>query len=451
MLEALISIAGIIITILFVVGTHEFGHFITARLVGVKVLRFSIGFGKSLFRWHGKSGTEYVFALIPLGGYVKMLDETEDQVPADELHRAYNRQPIYKKFLIVLAGPLTNLICAFLLYWVIFVMGFITIKPITGLITPDSIAYKSGMQANQQIIKVDNELTPSWMNVVFQFLYKTGDQTALNITTQNLTDGKTHDYKLDLTNWRMDNLKPDPLDSLGITPYEPTIPTVIGKIEPNTPAAAVLKVGDKITAIDKVKISTWEQFAKTVYENPGKKINLTIIRNKKKMNLPLTIGSKRELLSKERGFVGAAPDFQIPVNLLQQVKYSPFGAIPHAFKEVSNFTYLNFLLIGKMLTGKLSLQSLGGPITIFGNAGTALNSGLITFLSFLAFLSIAVGVINFLPIPGLDGGHLFIQTIESIARRPIPERVLILFYKLGLLIIFFLMFQSVTNDVMRML
>lgn len=452
MLDLLISILGIILTILFVVGTHEFGHFITARMLNVKVLRFSIGFGKTLLRWNGKSGTEYVFALIPLGGYVKMLDETEGDVPEQEKHLAYNRQPLYKKFLIVLAGPLTNLICALALYWLIFIIGFMTIKPITGEITRDSIAYQAGLRGDQQIVRVDNEVTPSWMSVIFKLLYKTGDKTQITMTTEGFNDKKVHQYTLDLSNWRMDDLKPDPLKSLGITTYQPIIPTTVGTIQPDSPAAGVLQTGDKITAIGNTKISNWNELVTIIRDNPDKTLQFTILRHKKKVVVPITVGSKGSFFSSDKyGFLGAAPDYQLPKDMIQEVRYGPIVAIGQAYQEVAKFTYLNFFLIGKMITGKLSLQSIGGPITIFSHAGEALNSGMITFLSFLAFLSIAIGVINFLPIPGLDGGHMLIQTIESIIRRPLPERLVVGLYKLGLLLIVFLMFQSLANDILRLI
>lgn len=452
MLDIGIAIIGIILTILFVVGTHEFGHFITARMLNVKVLRFSIGFGKKLLYWKGKTGTEYVFALIPLGGYVKMLDETEGDVPENQKHLAYNCQPLYKKFLIVLAGPLTNLICAFILYWLIFVIGFMTIKPITGEITPGSIAYNAGLRADQQIIRINNEDTPSWMSILFKLLYKTGDTSQITIDTENLKGKQPQQHTLDLTNWHMDNLKPDPLKSLGINTYQPAIPTTIGVIEPNTPASASLKQGDKITAIGKSKVTSWQEVVTIVRDNPGKQLPFTIMRDGKKKTVPITIASKSGLISSDNyGFLGAAPEYQLPKDLIQEVKYSPITAIGYAYKEVANFTYLNFFLIGKMITGKLSLQSMGGPITIFSHAGEALNSGLISFLGFLAFLSIAIGVINFLPIPGLDGGHLLIQIIESIIRRPVPERMLVGLYKLGLLFIVFLLFQSLANDILRLM
>lgn len=359
MFATLISILAILVTIFFVIGTHEWAHFITARLLGVKVLRFSIGFGKTLLRWQGKTGTEYVLALIPLGGYVKMLDEREAPVAAHEQHQAYNQQPYYKKFLIVLAGPAMNLFCAFILYWLIFMIGFTTIRPMLGDVIPQSIAAEAGLKVGQEIVAVDGEKTRTWNSVMFRLLAHLGNEDTATITTDKV-------YTLDLTNWKMDELTPDAFTSLGLAPLVPAIP------------------------------------------------------------------------------------WKIPANLIQHIQYSPLAAIPEAWKQVSNLTYFNVMLFGKLITGKISLQSLGGPITIYQSAGSALNASLLAFLGFLAFLSIAIGVINLLPVPGLDGGHLFIQTIEAIIRRPISETILLNLYRAGFAILIFVMVQALINDFLRL-
>ncbi len=360
----IVSLFGILLTLFFVIGTHEAAHFIAARLLGVKVLRFSIGFGKTLFRWHDHKKTEYVIALVPLGGYVKMLDENEGHVPANQLPYAYNRQPFYKKSLIVLAGPLMNLFCAFWLYWLIFVMGFITIKPMIGEIDPQSIAARAGLKSGQEIVSIDQQPTRTWTKLLFQLVLHTGNKEKIIIAVKS-NQQKITTHTVDLTHWQMDKLTPDPLKSLGIKPYIPMAPI-------------------------------------------------------------------------------------IPKNLFHKIQYEPVAALSEAWQEITDFTYFNLLLFGKLLTGKISLQSLGGPITIFENAGEALNSGLLSFISFLAFLSIAIGVINLLPIPGLDGGHLLIQSIEFIIRKPLPEKILLVLYRLGFFVIFILFAQALFNDILRL-
>lgn len=450
MLQLLISIFGVILTIFFVIGTHEYGHFLAARLCGVKVLRFSIGFGKTLFKWRGRRGTQFVFALVPLGGYVKMVDENEETVAPQDLPYAFNRQPFYKKFFIVLAGPIVNILCAFVLYWLIFVIGFTTLKPMIGDVQRGSIADQAGLKPQQEIVSIDHKPTFTWTNVIFRLLAHVGnvDQAAIEVKDAL---NKNQNRILNLQNWQLDALNPDPLKSLGIVPYVPNIPLIIGIIAANSPAmSAHLNVGDKIIAINHEPIKTWEQLLKVVKQQPDQKVVLTIERQGKVQEFPIIIGAKQNLLLQKTGYLGIAPQFSWPKNFQHKVKYSPIAAIPQAWQELYDFTYVNFLLIGKMIIGKLSLQGLGGPITIFESAGNAINYGLTAFISFLAFLSISIGIINLLPIPGLDGGHLVIQIIELIIRKPLPIKVLINLYRIGFLILFLIILQALLNDILRM-
>lgn len=451
MLHLLISIVGIIITILFVVGTHEAGHFLVARLVGVKVLTFSIGFGKRIYSWYDKSGTEYVIAWIPLGGYVRMLDESEEVVAKEDLPRAYNNQPFYKKFLIVAAGPLTNFFCAFLLYWLIFTLGFVTMKPIIGEVTPDSIAAKAGLAPMQEITSIDQKPVQTWMNIVFKLLLHTGNDDQLTMGVRNVKNNSEKTATLDLTTWRMDNLNPDPFKSLGFMPYEPPLKLEIGIMKDGSPAAkAHLAVGDKLIAIDKKPIKDWMQIATTVHAHPDQTLLFTIKRDGKRMEVPVITGSERNWLLQKSGIIGIGPKVDFPENLQQKVQYSLLGAIPKAVDEVINLLQFNVLIFGKLITGKMSLQSLGGPVTIFSGAGNSLNYGFLPFIGFLAFLSLSIGFINIFPIPGLDGGHLLIQALEAITRRKLSDSILNVLYRMGFIFILLIMIQAIVNDVQRL-
>jgi regulator of sigma E protease len=432
------------------VGIHELGHFLTARLVGVKVQRFSIGFGKVLYRWQGKKGTEYVVAAIPLGGYVKMLDENEGAVPKEDLPYAYNNQPFYKKFAIVVAGPLANLIFAFVIYWFLFVIGFVGMVPVIGKIIPNSIAAEAGMIPNQEIIQIDNEPTKSWIGVMVNILMRAGDDDRLRIITKDLNSNQEHQYKLPLTNWRMDDLKPDPLESLGFKPYEPELPPIVGVIAEDSPAKGLLKPNDKIKTINGIVVTDWYDLAAKINKYPDAIIDLQIERNNKLLVVPIRTLFHRDFLLNKHGYLGIAPAFKWPDKLLRQQKYGPLEANYHAWQETKVFVAMNFIVFGKLLTGKVSLGSLGGPITIFESAGTAINHGFLPFLSFLAFISIAIGIVNILPIPGLDGGHLLFQVIEVIIRRPLPNNVQLLLYRLGLIILFLLLTQAIVNDILRL-
>lgn len=451
MLQFIISILAIFLTIFFVIGTHELAHFAMARWLNIKILRFSIGFGKRLWHHYDKHGTEYVLALIPLGGYVKMLDENEGEVPKEELHLAFNRQPFYKKFLVVLAGPLINILCALLLYWLIFVIGFVTIKPIIGNVTANSIAAQSGLKANQEIIRVDDRPTQTWSTILLRFIAHAGNQDQIKVEVKNLTDDKTATYFLNVAQWQMNDLTPDPLSSLGIKPYEPEVPLIIGTISPGSPAAtANLQRGDKIIAINKNPIKTWIEFINMISPHPDQTLTFTLERQGKTLTLPVTIGHQRNLFLQKSGYLGIAPNFELPQTLQRKIQYNPLIAIPKAWEEIRDFTYFNLLIFGKIFTGKLSLHSLGGPITIFETAGAALNYGIIPFLAFLAFLSISIGIINLLPIPGLDGGHLVLQVVELISGKPVPEKVLLLLLRLGLIFILVILIQAIANDLLRM-
>ena len=448
MLNILIAIIGIIFTILLIVGVHEFGHFLAARACGIKVLRFSIGFGKSLLSWRDKKGTEFVLAAIPLGGYVKMLDEDEGNVKSEDLHLAYNRQPVYKKMIVVICGPLSNLIFAFFLYWVLFMVGFVTPIPLIGKVTPHSIAEQAGLKPQQEIISVDQRPTPTWLPVVVKILSHTGDKDSIPLEVKDLATAQTSSHSLDLTNWKMSDLNPDPLDSLGIVPYQPVVPAIVGKV---VLPQAVLKPGDKILSIDKQHIKDWYDVVKIVLVNPDKTLTFVIERQGEKISLPVYISYKRDLLFKKYGFLGMSPQFEWPKNLLRTNQYGPIDALSYAWHDLEDFVDINLIVLGKMVSGKVSVKSLGGPISIFESAGNAIKQGITAFMGFLAFLSISIGIINILPVPGLDGGHLLFQVIEIIIRRPLSQRLQMLLYRFGLIILFLLITQALVNDISRMM
>ena len=451
MLSIAIAILGIFLTIFFVVGVHEFGHFIIARLVGIKVLRFSFGFGKTLFHWYDKKGTEYVIAAIPLGGYIKMLDENEGSVAKEELPFAYNRQPLYKKAAVVIAGPAFNMVFAFVLYWLLFVIGFITVVPVIGNVTPHSIAAEAGLKPQQEIVRINNKPILSWTSVAIRLLSSVGEKGQLSIETKDLASSRTETHILNLSSWKMDELQPNPLDSLGILPYAPVIPPVIGNISDESPAAkSKLKIGDKIISIDKKPVKDWMEVMMAIATHPEEYIPFTVMRDKKMQTFLVGIDSQYDYF-KKIGYLGIGSTFVWPENLIRKIQYTPIAALSHAWQNTYDFTYINFLIFGKMITGKISVKSLGGPITIFSSAGSALNSGLLSFISFLAFLSISIGFINLLPIPGLDGGHLLFQLIEFVIRRPISLRVQFFCYRLGIILLLILITQALVNDFLRFL
>ena len=331
-----------------------------------------------------------------------------------------------------------------------FVIGFVTVKPVIGSIKPRSIAAEAGMQGRQEILRVDNIPTHNWTSTLFRVLAHAGNQDHLKLETRDWSTQKIQSHVLDLTNWHLNELTPDPLTSLGLIPYEPPIPLVIGLISAKSPASqSNLHVGDKIVAINRIHYRDWDEVITYVVSHPQQTVTMTIERNKKTETFPVTIGYKQNIFFQKTGYLGIAPQFNMPKELLITMQYAPLPAVSHAWQEVVDFTYFNFLLFGKIFTGKLSLQSLGGPITIFESAGAALNYGVVSFIGFLAFLSLSVGLINLLPIPGLDGGHLFLQTVEYIIRRPVPEKIQLALYRLGFVFIIFILIQALVNDLLR--
>lgn len=451
MVTFLISVLGVLLTILLVVGIHELGHFVVARLVGIKVLRFSIGFGKALYRRHDKKGTEYVIAMIPLGGYVKMLDEEEGTVPPHERHLAFNRQSFFKKLAVIAAGPLFNIIFAFILYWLLFMIGFISIIPIIGEVSSHSIAANAKLKPHQEIVSIDQTPTKSWMGVILRIVTRSGDKDSLIIQTKDLKTNQLSNYNLSLTKWHMNELRPDPLESLGITPYEPEIPPVIGNVLKNSSAEKNgLKKGDRVTAINGKPIKNWLALASEIETLPDKNVLLSFTRDHKKQTVNFKVNYKRDIWFKKHGYLGIAPDFTWPANLLRHNQYGPLNALTHAWRNTVDFTNLNLIILGKLFTGKVSLHSLGGPISIISTAGSALNQGLVSFLGFLAFLSISIGIINIVPIPGLDGGHILMLLLAAIKGKPLSVKFQILLFRLGFIAIILLITQAIVNDLLRL-
>ncbi|MGD9153852.1 MAG: RIP metalloprotease RseP [Gammaproteobacteria bacterium] len=443
----ILSIIAFLITITVVIGIHEFGHFLAARLFKIKVLRFSIGFGKKLFGFVDKKGTEYRVSVIPLGGYVKLLDENEGVVETSELHLAFNRQPIYQRIIVILAGPLLNLLLALFVFWLMFMIGFTTVKPIIGNVTSNSIADLAGLKPQQEILAVDNRRTVDWSAVLIRMFFRFGSEDTMQITAKLPTKKAANNYQLNLADWEMNALEPNPLKSLGIVPYQPYIPAVIsavvGKVQQ-------LKVGDEVLAIGKYPVKDWFALVEQIQLHPNQELQFKIKRDNKIIYAKIKIGSKRVSLTRSQGFLGIAPQFTWPEKYLNHNKYSLFPALQQAFNRTVTFTKLNLVLIGKMITGDFSVRGLAGPLTIFTTAGRAFHLGLTAFLSFLGFISATIGLFNLLPIPGLDGAHICYFIIEAIIGRPVSIKVQMLAFRLGLLVILLIMLQAIINDVFRL-
>ena len=447
-------IIAAIAAILGVILLHELGHFLVARAVGVKVLKFSIGFGKSLWSYRSKkTDTEYVLAILPLGGYVKMLGEEGDQtLTPTERSQAFSLKPVWARFCIAAAGPVVNFLLAIILFWAIFIQGVTHIRPVIGKVVSGSIAEKAGVPADVQIIQIDHLHTPNWQRVMMAIIARAGDHGYMRLLAKS-SDGVTKAYELNLRHWQYDARNPDFIKSLGITPFVPAFPAVIDEVMADSPAAkAGLRTGDRITALDGVSIQNWLDMVKWIQARPGQTVMLSVRRDHRLRQLRLTIDQQHRSDQTVVGYLGAAvkpPKW--PVNMLQKEDLNLLTASGYAVEQAWMLTKFNLIVFGKMLVGKISLSSLGGPITVFQTAGKASQSGWSVYFGFIALISLTLGFINLLPIPGLDGGHLLFYIIEAAARRPVPERYQMISLRIGMVLLVLLMLQATYNDILRFL
>lgn len=450
-MSALYMIAGTLIALGVLVTFHEFGHFWVARRCGVKVLRFSVGFGMPLLRWHDKQGTEFVIAAIPLGGYVKMLDEREGEVPVDQLDQSFNRKTVRQRIAIVAAGPVANFLLALVFFWVLAMLGSEQVRPVIGAVESGSIAAKAGLNAGEEIVAIDGEPTSGWAAVNLQLVRRLGESGSLQLLVRE--QGSTADSPrvLALDNWLKGADEPDPIRSLGIRPWRPALPPVLAELDPKGPAqAAGLKTGDRLLALDGQPLSDWQQVVDTVRTRPDTKILLRIERDSAQIDVPVTLAARGESKAPS-GYLGAGVKaIDWPPEMIREVSYGPLAAIGEGARRTWTMSILTLDSLKKMLFGELSVKNLSGPITIAKVAGASAQSGFGDFLNFLAYLSISLGVLNLLPIPVLDGGHLLFYLIELARGRPLSDRVQGWGVQIGISLVIGVMLLALINDLGRL-
>lgn len=450
-MSALYMIAGTLIALGVLVTFHEFGHFWVARRCGVKVLRFSVGFGMPLLRWHDKQGTEFVIAAIPLGGYVKMLDEREGEVPVDQLDQSFNRKTVRQRIAIVAAGPVANFLLALVFFWVLAMLGSEQVRPVIGAVESGSIAAKAGLNAGEEIVAIDGEPTSGWAAVNLQLVRRLGESGSLQLLVRE--QGSTADSPrvLALDNWLKGADEPDPIRSLGIRPWRPALPPVLAELDPKGPAqAAGLKTGDRLLALDGQPLSDWQQVVDTVRTRPDTKIMLRIERDSAQIDVPVTLTARGESKAPS-GYLGAGVKaIDWPPEMIREVSYGPLAAIGEGARRTWTMSILTLDSLKKMLFGELSVKNLSGPITIAKVAGASAQSGVADFLNFLAYLSISLGVLNLLPIPVLDGGHLLFYLIEWVRGRPLSDRVQGWGIQIGISLVVGVMLLALVNDLGRL-
>ena len=440
-----------ILALFLLVTVHEYGHFIVARWCGVKVLRFSFGFGKVLARWYDKRGTEFAWSLFPLGGYVKMLDEEEGPVPSAEKHLAFNNQSVWKKIAIAFAGPLFNFLFAFVALWLVLVVGIQSLAPMIDSVIPGSIAAKAGLTARQEIIAFNHQPISSWRDFQYALMPLMGASESVPVTVKSMVNGEQSLLTLPLAEWQFDGKTLDVLATLGIKPFVPTIPPVVGAVVADSPAeAAGFKVGDEVLSVDGVVMTDWLNLLDLIQKNPGKLMSIVVKRQGNEARLPVKIGVA-ESNGHDMGLLGIRSKLvNWPPGWLRTQREGPVKALGVAFKHTVELTAASFTLIGRLATGKISLQGISGPVGIAQGAGESARGGFSYYVSFLALISISLGVLNLLPIPLLDGGHLLYYFMELIRRRSLSPEFKSVGMYLGLAFLMALMVLALTNDIGRL-
>ena len=450
-MSALYMIVGTLVALGVLVTFHEFGHFWVARRCGVKVLRFSVGFGTPLLRWHDRQGTEFVVAAIPLGGYVKMLDEREGDVPADQLDQSFNRKTVGQRIAIVAAGPIANFLLAIAFFWVLAMMGSQQVRPVIGAVESGSLAAKAGLVAGQEIVSIDGQPTVGWSNVNLQLVRRLGESGAIQVAVRGPDSDVESSHQLVLHDWLKGADEPDPIKSLGIRPWRPELPAVLAELDPKGPAqAAGLKTGDKLLSMNGQAINDWQQVVDWVRLRPAARVDLRVERDGVALEVPVVLAARGEG-DAATGYLGAGvKGVDWPPAMIREVSYGPVAAIGEGVKRTWTMSVLTLDSLKKMLFGELSVKNLSGPITIAKVAGASAQSGVADFLNFLAYLSISLGVLNLLPIPVLDGGHLLFYLIEWARGRPLSDRVQGWGMQIGISLVVGVMLLALVNDLGRL-
>jgi len=444
------TVLALALTLGILVTLHEYGHFWVARRCGVKVLRFSVGFGKPMFSWYDKHGTEFAVAAIPLGGYVKMLDEREGPVPEELRDQAFTSKPPGQRIAIAAAGPVANFLFAIFAYWLLSVVGVTHVAPIVGQITDESVAERVGLQEGMEIHSVDGHRVSSWRDVNMRILERTGEHGVISMEVSE--DGARGTVSGELSGWGLSDDTPNPLAEFGITPWRPAVPPVLGQISDGGRAqAAGLQPGDRIVAVDGEPISSWFELVEFIRNAPEQTLQVTIERNGEEQSVSVTPEAKTQESGESIGFVGAGVEaISWPEEVLRDVSYGPFAAVPVALSETWADTRLTLVAIKKMVTGLLSPTNLSGPITIARVAEASVSSGFEDFVRFLAYLSVSLGILNLLPVPVLDGGHIVYYTIEALRGKPLSEQAQAFGLRIGMAMILTLMVFALYNDLMRL-
>ena len=451
----LFYLAAFVVALGPLVVIHELGHYWVARWCGVKVLRFSIGFGKPLLTWvRGTDRTEWVLAAVPLGGYVKMLDEREGTVAADELPRAFNRQNVWKRIAIVVAGPAANLLMAIFLYWILFVHGVPGIRPVVDTPMQATAAASAGFQKGDVIRSIDGEATLTWQEARWELLKHAVRKDVVEIQT-TADDGSAVVRRLDMSGLTAKDLDGDFIRALGLSRFQPRgVPEITALTPGGAAERAGLKVGDEILVIDNVRIESADQATSMIRARPGQAIIIEVRRNQATVSpMQVTPDKVADTDGRLIGRIGTAlqPARQVFEKYRVNVSYGPVDSLGKAVPKTWDTSIFSLKMLGKMLIGQVSLKNLSGPITIADYAGQSAKLGWIPYLTFLAVISISLGVLNLLPIPLLDGGHLMYYIAEIFKGSPVSETTMEIGQRVGLGLLLLMMAFAIYNDVNRLI
>lgn len=451
MTDILIYLAAFIVALGVLIVVHEFGHYWVARRMGVKVLRFSIGFGKPLWRHKsGRDGTEFVLAALPLGGYVKMLDETEGPVPKAEAHRAFNRQPVWKRIPIVVAGPLFNFIFAILAYWAVYMVGVDGVRPIVGKVTEGSIAAQGGFRAGDEVLAIDGHPVQSWGQRRLYLFQRALDHAVVSMDVKD-TQGTQQTRRLDLSGIRPSEIDAALLErGVGLYGYMPQILPEVGGLEDGPAKSAGIQIGDRIVSIAGEPVRTWEDIAALIGPRAGKTVPIEVKRGGERLTFEVTPDTIPQG-DRSIGRINIRPKIaELPPELRVRVRFAPLEALGESLHNTWAMTALTLRMLYRMITLEVSSKNISGPITIAQYAGYSAKTGAVQFLMFLAVISISLGVLNLLPIPVLDGGHLLYYVIEAVKGSPLSERVMLFGQQVGIALLAGLMLLAFYNDLSRL-
>ncbi len=454
MIDFLYSAGAFVLALAVLITIHEFGHFWVARKLGVKILRFSVGFGRPLWvRRFGSDNTEFVVAALPLGGYVKMLDEREGEVAPQEYGRAFNRKPLVLRTAIVLAGPLFNFLFAIVVYWLMFSIGIAGIKPIIGEVIPSSRAEQAGFQPGQVIVAVDSRPTPTWGAVLSATVGKLIDAETIVVAVRQEA-GLERELVIDLEGLSLDDFaRGGVFELIGLRPLRPRLPAVIEQVLSGGAAeTAGLKMGDRILSADGQSIEFWDGWVKYVQARPGETMRVEVLRGGEQLMLNL----RPEAIETEHGQIGRIgasvhqpEDFERSFSAVE--RYPPLIALGKSLEKTWEMSALTLRILAKILFGQASVENLSGPISIAQYAGISASIGLVAFLGFLGIVSISLGVLNLLPIPLLDGGHLMYYLIEFVKGSPVSEAAQLVGQQIGLAVLLGVMVLAFYNDIARLM